>query len=94
MKYYMLSDNLNQSERDRFGISIKDSFAISRRTIDGIIVRAVKTDSFRAPRKGEWYLSGSTPTAYKAPNDLSTAYRILRLVKLNQETKVILTEIP
>jgi len=63
MKYYMLSDNLNQSERDRFGISIKDSFAISRRTIDGIIVRAVKTDSFRAPRKGEWYLSGSTPTA-------------------------------
>lgn len=36
------------------------------------------TGEFRAPRKGEWYLSGAIPEAYRAPNDLSTPYHILR----------------
>jgi len=26
---------------------------------------------FRDPRKGEWFLSGAKPGAYKAPNDLT-----------------------
>jgi hypothetical protein len=30
----------------------------------------------RAPRKGEWYVSGAIPAAYRAPNDLDTPYRI------------------
>ena len=43
--------------------------------------RAVKTHEFRCPKKNEWYLSGALPTAYRAPNDLSQAYGIMRLVK-------------
>lgn len=31
---------------------------------------------FRPPRKGEFYLSGAIPCAYRAPNDLLTSYRI------------------
>lgn len=38
----------------------------------------VKSDEKRPPRKGEWYLSGAIPTAYRAPNDLSTSYIILK----------------
>lgn len=31
----------------------------------------------RPPKKGEYYLSGAIPTAYKAPNDLSTPYMVI-----------------
>jgi hypothetical protein len=31
--------------------------------------RYVKTGEFRAPKKGEYYLSGAIPCAYRAPND-------------------------
>ena len=31
---------------------------------------------FRPPRKGEFYLSGAVVQGWRAPNDLSTAYRI------------------
>lgn len=30
----------------------------------------------RAPKKGEYFLSGAIVTAYKAPNDLTTEYFI------------------
>lgn len=36
-----------------------------------------KSGEFRAPKKGEWYLSGAIPCAYQAPNDLLSAYHIL-----------------
>lgn len=39
----------------------------------------VATQDFRPPRKGEFYLSGAKVCAYRAPNDLDTAYRIARL---------------
>lgn len=38
------------------------------------------TGEKRPPRKGEWYLSGAIPAAYRAPNDLSTPYIILEPV--------------
>jgi len=41
---------------------------------------AVKTKEFRCPKKGEYFLSGAQPMAYLAPNDLSTAYRIMQIV--------------
>lgn len=41
--------------------------------------RFVKTGEVRAPRKGEYYLSGAVPTAYRAPNDLTTPYAIMRM---------------
>lgn len=34
----------------------------------------------RAPKAGEWYLSGAIPEAYRAPADLSDVFYILRPV--------------
>jgi hypothetical protein len=59
---------------------------------NGLHVKAKRTNEFRAPRKGEWYLSGAIPIAYKAPNDLSTEFRIMRLVVTR--TVEIETEVP
>lgn len=36
-----------------------------------------KAVDFRNPLKGEYYLSGAMPKAYKAPNDLSTSFIIV-----------------
>lgn len=33
--------------------------------------------AFRNPLKGEHYLSGAIPTAYLAPNDLTSAYWVV-----------------
>lgn len=35
---------------------------------------------FRPPLKGEWFLSGAIVQAYRAPNDLGQAFRIVRPV--------------
>ena len=40
------------------------------------------TGEFRAPKKGEWYLSGAIVEAYRAPNDLGTAYHIAKPVEM------------
>lgn len=45
----------------------------SRRTRE-CFYRKVAT---RAPRKGEWYVSGAVPMAYRAFNDLSSAYLVV-----------------
>ena len=42
---------------------------------------------FRPPRRGEYYLSGAIVEAWRAPNDLTTAYHVvepLREYKLRQ----------
>lgn len=46
--------------------------------IQGRVTRYCKTGEFREPRKGEYYLSGAIPTAYRAPADLSIKYHIMR----------------
>lgn len=40
--------------------------------------RYVKTGEFRPPKKGEYYLSGAIPTAYKAFSDMEGKYEIMR----------------
>lgn len=40
----------------------------------------VSTGEFRAPKKGEYYLSGAIPCAYLAPNDFTQPYHIMRAV--------------
>jgi len=55
-------------------------FEIPLPTNPFIRIRAVKSASFRTPKAGEWYLSGATPEAYKAKNDLTTKYWMVRLV--------------
>lgn len=43
--------------------------------------RFVRTGEFRAPRKGEFFLSGSIPEVYVAPTDeITTQYQIMRMV--------------
>ncbi len=34
----------------------------------------------RNPRKGEWYVSGAIPAAYRAPNDLTSPYLVVEPV--------------
>lgn len=41
---------------------------------------AINTGVKRQPKKGEYYLSGATPMAYRAPNDLGTSYLIAEIV--------------
>lgn len=33
---------------------------------------------FAIPRKGDWYVSGAIPMAYKAPNDLNSSFLCVR----------------
>jgi hypothetical protein len=40
--------------------------------------RYIRTGEYRPPRAGEYYLSGAVPTAYRAPNDLSDHFYIMR----------------
>ena len=37
----------------------------------------VLTGEYRTPKRGEYYLSGATPEAWRAPNDLSTEFYIV-----------------
>lgn len=55
---------------------------------------AIATGERRAPKKGEWYLSGAIATAYRAPNDLTTVFQIAKLVRVKREIKEIITIIP
>ncbi len=52
-------------------------------------VRAVWTGEKRAPRKGEWFLSGSIVEAYYAHSDLGTVYHIAKIVEVETKTIVV-----
>lgn len=52
------------------GLSVKDRMN----------VRAYRVSRCRKPRKGEWYLSGAIPAAYRARNNLTTEYELVKLV--------------
>ena len=95
LQHYRLGDTPTQDECDRLGVLRKDQLVTSWSPpqCDGEFVAAKRTHEFRAPRKGEWYLSGATPLAFRAHNDLSTEYRIMRLVVLESYTKVQIREI-
>lgn len=89
-KLYRLGDRLTRAERERFDCE-DDLLARLPSTggpiqKDGTYVMAVRTGEVRPPRKGEWYLSGAFPRAYRAPNDLSSSYGICVLVKVERKT--------
>jgi len=64
----------------------------TRGILNGSIM-AINSREFRCPKKGEWYLSGAIPGAYKAPNDLGTEYWIATLVRVKVLTEYVLEEI-
>lgn len=47
-------------------------------------IYAEATGERRPPKKGEWYLSGAIVEAWRAPNDLSAAYPLARLVRIQR----------
>jgi hypothetical protein len=88
-KTYQLGDRLTFQELEALGIerdSMGHLWGESRK--DGRYARAVRTSEFRAPKKGEWYLSGAKPLAYRAPNDLGDSFRIMALVAVEKRTVV------
>ena len=87
-KLFKLGDRVSIEEAETLGLDWKKANSLFEGTKDGLFPRAVLTGEFRSPKKGEWYLSGAIPTAYKAPNDLSTEFRICKLVAMNRTTTV------
>ena len=61
-----------------------------RSLLPGLEVRAISTGEKRAPKAGEWFLSGAIVEAYFAADDLRVKYQIARLVVV--EIKTITTE--
>ena len=45
--------------------------------------RFVKAGYMERPLKGQWYISGAVPAAYRAPNNLSQVHAIAYPVRLN-----------
>lgn len=51
-------------------------------------IKAVKSGEYRNPRKGEFYLSGAIPMAYRAPSDFRSPYHIARIVLVKEIKKI------
>ncbi|RLC88675.1 MAG: hypothetical protein DRJ03_02020 [Chloroflexi bacterium] len=75
-KLYELVDTPTKEELERCGLRGRSALFLKR------YLRAKLTGEFRPPRKGEWFLSGAIPEAYRAPNDLDGAYHIARFVRV------------
>jgi hypothetical protein len=85
MKTFPLADAPNEDDRKQFGGA---AFTWAQRgQNEGIFLRAVMSGEQRPPRKGEWYISGAIPEAYRAANDLSSAFQIASLVVVQREIK-------
>jgi len=52
---------------------------------DCVAIMARLTGEMRAPKKGEWYISGAEPQAWRAPNNLTTKFHIAKLVVTKTE---------
>lgn len=89
-KNYKLGDRPSLSEREALGFGREEFPWINpfRPNCSGLV--AVKSGEKRPPRRGEWYLSGAIPEAYKAPNDFRQSSHILTLVRV--ETRLVTTE--
>ena len=54
--------------------------------------RAISTGTIRPPKKGEYYLSGAIPEAYRAPNDLTVSHHIARIVRIKIEQVISIVD--
>ncbi len=87
MKFYKLGDTPTRAECDALGVEYRIIPAWESER-DGDYLRAVRIFEFRSPRKGEWYLSGSSPMAWRAPNDYgpNMQFQIAKLVVIRKRT--------
>jgi hypothetical protein len=88
---YQLGDNLpygHPAKKEVKGMQIWKSIDFAPTPSNGVCVRAVWSGEYRAPKKGEWYLSGCEgfERAYLAPNDLSTKYFIMKIAVVKFKT--------
>lgn len=97
-KFYPLADRPSQAELKALGFKRSNSgstfpwgnpFQPGRPGL-----AAVKIREKRAPKAGEWFLSGAIPEAYKAHNDLDTEFHILRLARIETTTTSRESEAP
>jgi len=88
IKFYDLGDYLSLAEREKFGLEGKQPL-LGYDNNPGRKIRAVRAGEKRPPLKGEWYISGAFPCAYKALNDLTYDYEIARLVLV--ESRIVTT---
>jgi hypothetical protein len=66
---------------------MSDRFGFLR--VEGYInqkIRGVWTGELRPPKKGEYYISGAIPQAYKAHGNLACSYHIAKLVEVEEKT--------
>lgn len=90
-RLYRLADFVKRVKLEEMGFDLTgkplaDVIAMQRD------LRAVMTGEFRAPKKGEWYISGAIPEAYLAPNDLASEYHIARVIRV-LSTEIVSTRI-
>jgi len=95
-KLYRLADQPTSKESKALGVLDKPctddpSVSLPAGMLGKIQLRGVRTGEYRAPKAGEWYLSGAEPEAWKARNDLTSPYYILRLVRVKTEKVTITT---
>lgn len=76
---YPLADSPTLSEIVAIGPNLVPRFG-TKFMFDGTELGVSLTGEYRRPRKGEWYVSGAIPEAYRALHDLSEEHRIARLI--------------
>lgn len=86
MKTWRVGDTPKRSESEALGCEHRIVTDYASPSRDGRFVRAITTGEKRPPKQGEYYLSGAIPMAYRAPNDLGSAYLICRLVAVQRDT--------
>ena len=88
MTTYPLRDRLTREDCERLGVEGGGPGNGYRARKGGhwITARAVRTEEFRSPQAGEWFLSGAVPEAYRANRPLCGTYRIARLVAARKVT--------
>ena len=87
METYPLADSLTLPECRRFAFPLSGD-----PTPDGYgghSIKAVRTGAFRPPEKGDWYLSGAEPYAWRCKGKMRSSYNIARLVRVVTEMKPV-----
>lgn len=83
MKFYPVYDHVPLETRRKLGLPDNFSQAVNMGAFNKHL-RAIFTGEKRPPKRGEWYISGSIPYAYRAPNDLTTEHHIAKLVRVEE----------
>jgi hypothetical protein len=84
--FYPVTDPLTPDDMETLRLTITTGLGYRN------FVKALWTGEKRAPRKGEWYLSGAVVEAYRAKGDMQTPYHIARLVKVRTVTVVVIDD--